>query len=159
MRGRGAAAFAVALVAGACAHAPPATPPHAMSWMEARHEGKLALDAKDFRRYRAALQALYDLSGSVWVLHDLAAADVLLGDRRRAVAEIDELAAEGLGIDLDADSDLAALKSDAAWPALRERMRQNKAPVSSARPFAELPAEDLVAEDIAYDASTGTFFV
>ncbi len=130
-----------------------------MTWTEARHEGHLALEAKDQRRYRAALQALYDLSGDVWLLHDLAAVDVVLGDRPRAISEVGMLASEGLGVDLEADPELSALKSDAGWPALVERMRGNRAPVAGARRFAQLPSDDLVAEDIAYDAATQTFFV
>jgi hypothetical protein len=130
-----------------------------MTWMEARHEGRLAREAKDYPRYRAALQALYDQSGSVHLLHDLAAIDVLLGDRSRAVAELGQIASEGMGLDLDADADLAPLKSDPAWPSLVQRMRANRAPVASARPFAALPKEGLVAEDVAYDADRATFFV
>jgi hypothetical protein len=105
------------------------------------------------------MQSLYDQSGSVWVLHDIAAADILLGDRHRAIAEVEELAAEGLAVDLDTDTDLNPLKTEAAWPSLTERMHANQTPVASARPFTALPKEDLVTEDVAYDPSSKTFFV
>jgi sugar lactone lactonase YvrE len=130
-----------------------------MSWTEANRAGKLARDAKDEVGYRSALERLYDLSGSVSLLHELAVADVRAGDRRRALAELAQLASEGEGVDLEADQALAPLRGEPTWAALVQKMRENQAPVTRARPFATLPAEDLVAEDIAHDPATHTFFV
>jgi sugar lactone lactonase YvrE len=155
MRWIAVAALSVPVALGACGPRGPA----ALSWTEARRAGRLARDAKDDVGYRAALAQLYDMSGSVSLLRELAAVDVRLGERQRALAELSQLASEGEGVDLDEDQALAGLRTEPAWAALVQRMRENRKPVTRARPFAALPVEDLVAEDITHDPVTNTFFV
>ena len=118
------------------------------SWVAARSAARTSLAAKDFVAYRAQLQPLYDRSGSVWVLRDLARADALLGDRARAIAEL--LAVAAMGVAIDAEPSMAAVRAEVLG---------NRAPVSHARAAVSLPHEDLIAEDIAYDASRRTFLV
>jgi hypothetical protein len=161
-----AAIVAITLWLSACgpASAPPrpAFPPKATShvtWMQARQAARRAREAHDDVASRAALQSLLDLSDSVFVLHDLAATDLRLGDHPRAIAEVQQLVAEGMAVDLDHDADLSALATEPGWASLRARAAANATEVHHARVFAALPADDLITEDLAYDPVSRTFFV
>jgi hypothetical protein len=147
-------AVLVALILTRCATAPAHTP-----WADARAAFVAARAAGDAPASRRALGQLFEMSGSTAALRALARLDVRLGERERAIADLEGLAELGSGLDLDAASDLSPLKDDHRLDRARVRLAANRAPVARAHPFAELPKQDLLTEDLAYDPATKTFFV
>jgi len=130
------------------------------TWQELSHSAKLAHDAKDFGAYRAQVGRLYDLlSGHPDTVFGMAKAEALLGHTATALEWLDAYAAMGLVRDLSDQPDLASLRQADGYAAVLARLEANKRPRSrSVRAFT-LPDPDLLTEDIAYDPSTGRFFV
>ncbi|HEY8089433.1 MAG TPA: hypothetical protein VIF09_16345, partial [Polyangiaceae bacterium] len=133
--------------------------PTASSWTTVLREANALLGAHDYRSYRARLAGLYRISGSSQLLLGLARADARVGDREAAIAHLYEYAAMGIYTDIDASESLAPLKDDARWPALRARLEANRTPVAHVTTQVPLPHEDLVAEGLAWSATSGAFLV
>jgi sugar lactone lactonase YvrE len=83
-----------------------------------------------------------------------------LGHRGPAVTRLREYAAMGLAREGAATrEDLAPLHGSDGWQALLEQLVQNNRPVSNAALGLRLPDEELVAEDVAWDAKERAFYV
>ncbi len=127
---------------------------------EHRTAARQALAAKNYAAYRANLLALSPL------LHDqadltyaLAAADALLGHPDQAIGELNEFAATGMTREVAHDPRFSSLLTLPAFAKVAERLLANGLPISHSRVVFTLQDPDLVAEDIAYDPASRTFFI
>ncbi|HEY2517123.1 MAG TPA: hypothetical protein VGI39_39895, partial [Polyangiaceae bacterium] len=114
---------------------------------------------KDYVTYRARLLDLYDRSQSSLLVYELAMAETLLGHQDAALARMREYAALGLAEGKEGTPLLDGVRADPRFAPTRERMAKNLQPVANATPAFELPHDELVTEDIAYDPATKSFFV
>lgn len=118
-----------------------------------------AHEKKDYAAYRSAMYALFDAThGHSEALFGLAKAEALNGNRREALRWLRAYAHSGLYRDIAAEADLASLRNDPEFAALKRDMDKNRVAVSGSQTWLELP-EDLIPEDIAFDESTGRFLV
>ncbi len=127
---------------------------------EHRTAAHQALAAKDYAAYRKQLLALRPLlNNQAEITYALAAADALLGHPTLAIEELNEFAATGLVRDPAHDPRFSSLQSLPAFMTVARRLQANGRPISRARFVYTLPDPDLIAEDIAYDPASQTFFV
>src|SRR5262249_18857271 len=92
--------------------------------------------------------------------YDLACAHAMAGHADEAVAELDRLAAESILFDVDHDTDFDRIRQTPAFVAFRERASAVRARrVERSRVAFSLAERDLLTEGIAYDDSTGDFFI
>jgi uncharacterized protein YciI len=125
-----------------------------------RKAARQALAAKDYVTYRQQLLALGPLvNNQAEITYALAAADALLGQPAQAMAELNEFAATGLVHDVSHDPRFSSLQSLAAFSDVVRRLQENGRPISHGKIVFTLSDPDLIAEDIAYDAVSQTFFV
>lgn len=158
--------FTFAFACGGCLFwgRPPDPPPPApkappATWQQLRAEARAALKANDTATYRANLLALYDLSHSSALIYPIAQIEAKTGHVESALARLDEMAAAGLAQDVEKDSAFAKLVGDPRFTAIAARLRANASPIHRADAAIPLPHEDLITEDVAYDARTRTFYV
>lgn len=74
-----------------------------------------------------------------------------LGDTATAYSRLRDFASMGLQRNIEADSDLVALKSSPTWKAINDRIASNGAVIGSPVPAFTMPDSDFVAEDITWD--------
>jgi DNA-binding beta-propeller fold protein YncE len=74
-----------------------------------------------------------------------------LGDTATAYSRLRVFAAMGLQRNIEADSDLVALKSSPTWKAINDRLASNGNTIGAPTPAFAMPDSDFVAEDIAWD--------
>jgi hypothetical protein len=113
-------------------------------------------------RIAANQQIFHLLNGHPDALLALARADAAAGDMHAALAALTEFADLGLADDAQVsgqDQRYSALKNLPEYQRILERFRRNEAPVALARPAITLPDAGLIAEDIDYDAGSGTFLI
>jgi len=130
------------------------------TWQDHNRAGALALQARDWTAYRYHLLHLDTLlRGLPLVQLQLAGAEARLGRPEEALRRLARYAAMGLTADLAADSALTSLRTLPGWAPLAERIARNADPVRRGDTVFVLPSRDMLAEDIAYDARSGRFFV
>jgi len=128
--------------------------------VEHRAAARQALAAKDYATYRSHLLALGPLlNNQAEITYALAAADALLGDPGAAVQKLSQFAATGLSRDPAHDPRFSSLLNLPAFPDIARRLQANGRPICNSRVVYTLSDPDLVAEDIAYDPASQTFFV
>lgn len=93
------------------------------------------------------------------LVYNLAAAKALTGDTSGAVSLLGRLADWGLTYDPAADTDFVALQGVPAFEAARDRLAANGRPAGQASAAFQLADPELLAESLAFDSSTGAFFV
>jgi sugar lactone lactonase YvrE len=130
-----------------------------VQWAEARRAARVSLEAHDYVNLRRQLETLYALSGSIWLLRELARADAMLGDRASAFGRLEAVARAGLSLRVKDDPAFASLKDDPAFTSLQASFAANATPITRGHALFALPREDLVTEDVVYDRGTHTFFV
>jgi hypothetical protein len=127
---------------------------------EQRTAAREALAAKDYQSYRKHLLVLGDLlNHQAEITYALAAADALLGHPTLAIDELNQFAATGLVRDPAHDPRFSSLQNLPTFSEVARRLQANGKPVSHGRVVYTLPDPDLIAEDIAYDPGSRTFFV
>ncbi len=145
------------LILGAICVAAPEPEPR---WLTLNHVARQAIENKDYAKLRATLEELRPLlPGNPRILYNMAASDAVLGNRQRALDELQDLARAGLIYDLAADADFASLRDSAGYAAVLGKMRQNRAPVAGATAVQTLSPPDMLPEDIAYDAKKRAFLI
>ena len=92
-------------------------------------------------------------------MRQLAGAQSVNGKQAHAMGLLEKLAATGLAFNLAADPDFAALKGDARFRAVLEKMSANWKPLTKSQAAFEIGEKDFLAEGIAYDQQTRTFYV
>jgi sugar lactone lactonase YvrE len=137
----------------------PSSPRETIADLE--HAARVALDAGKLETYRADLLTLHDLlHGHPDVVTMLAGAEARLGHMDQALRWLRELADMGLaGAGVRDDPALASLHAVPAFGEILDHFARNDLPVSTATLAFKLPDEELVAEDLAFDAASRTFYV
>ncbi len=130
------------------------------SWADLNHRARSAYDTKNYTEYRQILRRMLELApGHPTLVYNLAGAGALLGDRRAAASGILRFAAMGLAAAAEDDTDFASVRSDPEFAAAVGRMEENRRPVKSSDVAFRISDPALLAEDIAYDAETKSFYV
>lgn len=131
--------------------------------LESRAEIRAAGAAYAKRDWNAYLahatraQALRPEHGGVTLA--LASARAVNGDTAGAVAALRGYAARGYTADIAADSDFAVVRASPDWPALAGRLARNAEPIVRSAPALTIADRGLLAEGLAYDPATRTFYV
>ncbi|MGA7410344.1 MAG: hypothetical protein WBW33_07650, partial [Bryobacteraceae bacterium] len=150
--------FAIALIASLIAGAQQKSADDVVN--EHRTAAHEALAAKDYEAYRKHLLVLGGLlNHQAEITYALAAADALLGHPTLAIDELNEFAATGLSRDAAHDPRFSSLRNLPAFSDVARRLQANGRPISHSSVVYSLPDPDLIAEDIAYDSASQTFFV
>jgi sugar lactone lactonase YvrE len=120
-----------------------------------------AIEAHDDTTARAHLLELLERfgahPGALWALGIV---ETHLGHLDAAVVRLRAYAAMGLTREgATTNRELSPLRGQAGWQALLEELARNNRPVSNATLGLRLPDEELVAEDVAWDAKARAFYV
>jgi hypothetical protein len=120
-----------------------------------------ACAASQYDDCRTHLMRLHELlDGRADIVFRLAKVEAASGHNQAALDWLTIFSKSGLTFaNLAADPDFAAVRDHQAFRAALARLDAARQPVTSSKPFLNLPEPDLVAEDIAYDAATRRFFV
>src|SRR5258705_6297939 len=147
------AAAALAVVLGAPAQAE-------ARWEVLNRAAREAVKAGDYPKLRDALIELSPLMpGNVRIVYNLAASNAMLQEPANALAELSRLCRMGVIFDLKADTDFASLASSPEFSQALDCMAKNGETVTRAKLSVTLPDEDLLPEDLTYDAKTQRFLV
>jgi hypothetical protein len=125
-----------------------------------RGQARDAYTNKDYPKLRdLLLQQNRLLNGSPRVVYNLACAAALSGNKEEALRWLGVYTRMGQIADLQKEADLATLAGDPRFTDLLKTMERNKLPIShSTAPF-KISDPELLTEDLAYDASTRSFYV
>jgi len=93
------------------------------------------------------------------VIYTLACAYALTGDTAAALAMLNRYATLGYVADVEADSDLAALRRTPGLQQVRQKLERNQAPLVRSAVAFTLAETDLLTEGIAYDPREKAFYV
>ena len=133
-----------------------------LPWTTAAREAAEAYDANELDAYRVALLKLYVLfSGHPDVVFKLAVAEARLGNLDASLDWLRVYAGMGLTRDVAVDPDLAPVRDGKpdAFLAVATRLEDNAHAVSRSEAAFTLPSQELLAEDVAYDDESRTFYV
>ncbi len=89
----------------------------------------------------------------------MAAVEARLGSKQQSLAWLNRYAAMGLSRNLEADRVFLSLSSEAGYPLLLKRFKENQVPVQKAELVCTLSLADGMPEDLAYDLVTRRFLV
>ena len=129
-------------------------------WEVLNHAARDAVKAGDYPKLRETLIELSPLMpGNVRIVYNLAASDAMLHESSKALAELSRLCRMGVIFDLKADTDFSSLASSPEFSQSLDCMAKNGETVTRAQLSFTLPGEDLLPEDLAYDAKTQRFLV
>lgn len=105
------------------------------------------------------VRALTMIKGHPDVVFLVARSEARLGHADAAIARLRTIAAMGLAYPVDDDSAFASLHGNKDFDAVRAAMNANRSAISTATPVHTLPDTNMLAEDLAYDAASHTFYV
>jgi|SRR5579862_1985015 len=129
-------------------------------WQELRRAARVAREAKDYAAWRDNLRKLYAIApGHPGMVYNQGAAEALLGNQNAALEWLSLYADMGFAWDIAKDEDLASIRRSDGFKPILDRMAENRKPFSQSKVAFTLPEKDLLAEDIAYDPKTKTFYV
>lgn len=130
---------------------------------ESRRRYKLATEAYQKKEYAAFLdhvRAASDLRPQhPTLLYNLGVALALNGRREDALDVLERVASMGMVYDAAKDDDLAPLREDARFRAIVASFERNAKPIGTATTAFTIPEKGLIPEGLAYDSSSGRFFV
>ncbi len=118
---------------------------------------RVAGDWGSARRHALAIDTL--LNGHPSALMAVARASANLGDVESAIRTVKAVVAMGVTRDLAGDRELAPLRERDEWESILATNEANLKPVGEPRLLLTLPATDLIAEDIVYDAARKRYLV
>jgi hypothetical protein len=122
-------------------------------------EAQTAHRGHDYKAFLDASRKIAALAPrSSRALYNLACAYAVNGAKADAAATLDRLARMGLGFDVAADADFAAVKDSPEMKPVLRNMQALRAPFGKSEVAFRLPEKDLI-EGIAHDPRTGAFFV
>jgi hypothetical protein len=149
----------VAMAAPVVAHAQPARPTEA-SYGAAIAAGQKAEAAHNETEARDDyVRALTLINGHPDVVFLIARSEARLGHKDAAIARLRTIVAMGLAYPIADDSAFATLRGTKEFESVRTAMDANRAAVSTASVVHTLADTNMLAEDLAYDASSHTFYV
>ncbi|HEY6146373.1 MAG TPA: hypothetical protein VIZ69_01695 [Thermoanaerobaculia bacterium] len=129
---------------------------------ELTREGRQAHERGDRRAFLSIYQELSARRpGEVFTLYNLACAQALNGLPDAAVRTLEDILAHRVASHLDADTDLTAIRGTDGYRrvvAAMEELRRQRVSSGAARAFT-IPEKGFVAEGVAYDPVSKSFFV
>ncbi len=129
-------------------------------WIVLNREAGAAAKSKDYAKLRQSLLKLQPLlPGNARLLYNLAAVEAHLGHAEAAITELEGLANAGLVYDFTGDQDFASLRGSVPFAAVLRQVERNRKPIAHATKVSDLPEDDMLPEDIAYDPKTHRFFI
>jgi sugar lactone lactonase YvrE len=142
------------IVLGVCLTTAPLAAQNDSTWRDhdrAQREARLRGDWAASRAHLERMDAT--LTGHPSIVLALARASAQLGDTARVVAELERLAAAGVMQDVEADSQLVAMRHVPAVASLIAKLKANRASVGAFHAVATMPEVDFVAEGVVWDAA------
>lgn len=109
------------------------------------------------RRHASAVDTLFN--GNPATLMAIARASAKLGDTVHALETVRTVVSMGVVRNLEAEQDLAALRSLPDWTAIAAANSRNARTIGTTRTLFALPGVDFLAEDIVWDAPRQRFLV
>jgi len=132
--------------------AAPLAAQHDSTW---RDHDRAARDTRlrgDWAASRAHLEQMdVTLTGHPAVVLALARASAHLSDTARTLAELERLAAEGVSYDVEADTQLALVRTARGGVAVMAKLRENLTPLATFTEITRMREADFVAEGIVWD--------
>lgn len=123
-------------------------------------EAVKAYQNKDFKAYLENLQmALRLRPNHPRILYNLAGAYNLNGYHEEAALLLNQVANMGLIYPVEKDEDFSSIKHLDWYKSILEKFENNKRPVIRSRSVITIPEKGLIAESVAYDSLTKTFYV
>lgn len=154
-----AAAIAAAAIAASHAGAQPAGP-NEFSYRAAIEAGQKAEAAHNEPAARDEyVRALTLIKGHPDVVYLIARSEARLGHADAAVSRLRTIAAMGLAYPIEDDSAFATLRGHKDFDAVRTAMAANRSAISTATVTHVLADTNMLAEDLAYDPGSRTFYV
>jgi sugar lactone lactonase YvrE len=127
-----------------------------------QREGRQAHDQGDRARFLAIYEEIARRRpGEIYALYGLASAQALNGRSEAAVRTLEEMLAHRVATNLDRDPDFASIRQTPGYKSVLARMnafRQERVASGVTRAFT-IPEKGFVAEGVAYDPVTRSFFV
>lgn len=124
-----------------------------------RADADAAYQRKDYATAKSAISAALRLRpDSPRYLHSLAALSALTGDAKGALDRLRQLAALGVGPQIERDPDFASLQGTPEFLRIIGAFATNRAPRGEVSVFAELPGRTGIIEGIAFRPRTGDLF-
>ncbi|HEY6929117.1 MAG TPA: hypothetical protein VJA66_05520, partial [Thermoanaerobaculia bacterium] len=140
----------------------PETSPPPKSNFELRREMREAYRRGDKPQFLSITQELVRRTpGEVFNLYNLASAQSLNGQGEAAVRSLEEVLAHRVAYELDADKNFESIRRLPGYEAVRDRMnalRKETITSGATRAFT-IPEKGFVAEGVAFDSKTRSFFV
>lgn len=109
------------------------------------------------RRHASAVDTLFN--GNPATLMAIARASAKLGDTAHALETVRTVVSMGVIRNLEAEQDLAALRSLPDWTAIAAANSRNARTIGTTRTFFALPGVDFLAEDIVWDGPRQRFLI
>jgi sugar lactone lactonase YvrE len=136
--------------------------PTPKSNFELRGEMREAYKREDRAAFLSITQELVRRTpGEVFNLYNLASAQSLNGEGEAAVRSLEEILAHRVAYDLDADKNFEPIRRLRGYESVRDRMnafRKETITSGATRAFT-IPEKGFIAEGVAYDSKTRSFFV
>ena len=122
--------------------------------------GMAAYQAKDYDTcIREFERALGFIPSHPTVTYNLACAYALKGDVGAAVKWLERAVAYGMAVDVQSDQDFDSIRQSAAFRRVVTRLEATRRPVARGSVAFTLPEKDLIPEGIAWDSTTGDFYL
>jgi sugar lactone lactonase YvrE len=122
-----------------------------------------AVDAKNEKKYPEYLTLVQQLSNRTpshsGIRYLLAEAQLLNGDLDSAKKNLLSAAKSGMSVDLSKSTSFEKIRDSAEYKQASELFQRNKEISGSSEVAFKIPQKDLIAEGIAYDPASGSFFV
>jgi sugar lactone lactonase YvrE len=135
------------------------------SWIDRYVQEATAMNkvcgAKEYPACRDHLLRLEELlDGRADIVYRLAKVDAMLGNKVAALERLSIFSKSGLTFaDPASEAEFASLKDSPEFETMVARLKSAQGPRSASKTFLTVPGPDLIAEDIAYDATGDKFYV
>ncbi len=129
-------------------------------WASHYEQAVKACQARDYPVCQRHLEQAQQLEpGYPKLMYGLASVYALNGRPAAAVSWLERLVAMGLAFDPDRDPDFSSLLGSEGFSRALRGFALNREPIGGSQPAFSLPERDVLAEGLAYDSVTGTFYV
>lgn len=120
----------------------------------------MAYSDGDYPRYLELTEKALALNPNNYtLLYNRAAALALTGQKAAAIAQLDSLIEQGLGLVADNDPDFQSLDNEPEFKRLQKKVRKLKTPINRSWVAFTLKERDLIPEGITYDPIKKNFYV
>lgn len=125
-----------------------------------RQQAAAAYKAKDYALAIEDLKrALEMIPDHPTLVYNIAAISALQGNKADAIAGLSKVAAMGLALHPEKDSDFDSIKDSAEFKAVLGKFENNKTPIINSATAFTIHEKGLITEGLAYDPVSETFFV